>query len=154
MSPESARPLTAGASMPGCHRSRSLAPAAASRWAKALITPSTWSTSSPCGWPSSRTATCRAALQRTAQPLVGTRLQLAGAPVGAHRGRAQRVEQHGLADATQPGQHDRALRPPLRDALEHDVEGPQLGVTTGELGRALAGAGGVGVPDRVHDGSV
>ena len=60
MSPESARPETAGTSMPGLQRSRSLALAGASRWAKALTTPRTWSTSSCCGWPSSRTAVCRA----------------------------------------------------------------------------------------------
>ena len=43
---------------------------------------------------------------------------------------------------------------PRGDPLQHDVEGPQLLVAAGELGRALAGAGGVGVPDRVHDRSV
>ena len=68
-----------------------------------------------------------------------------------HRGRAQRVEQHGLADAAQPGEHHRALGAPAGHPLEHDVERVELLVAAGELGRALAGAGGVGVPDRVHD---
>ncbi|OPZ54801.1 MAG: hypothetical protein BWY91_01443 [bacterium ADurb.BinA028] len=78
MSPESARPDTAGTSMPTLQRSRRrLAPALPrapappaprppldsvdSRWANDLITPSTWATSSGCGWPNSRTAMCNAA---------------------------------------------------------------------------------------------
>jgi hypothetical protein len=40
------------------------------------------------------------------------------------------------------------------DPFEHDVEGAQLLVTAGQLRRALAGAGRVGVPDRVHDSTV
>ena len=88
--------------------------------------------------------------ERSAQPLVGARLELAGAPVGPHGRPAQRVEQHGLADAAQAGQHDRALGATAGDALEHDVEGAQLLVTAGELGRALARARGVRVRDRVH----
>ena len=51
--------------------------------------------------------------QRPAQPLVGPGLELAGAPATSYGGRAQRVEQHGLADAAQPGQHDAALGPPF-----------------------------------------
>jgi hypothetical protein len=92
--------------------------------------------------------------QRAAQPLVGTRLQLAGAPVRADRRRAKRVEQHRLPDPAQPGQHDRALRAAAGDPFEHDVEGVQLLVTAGQLGRALSGAGRVGVAYRVHDRSV
>jgi len=42
----------------------------------------------------------------------------------------------------------------VRDPLEDDVEGAQLLVTTGQLRRALAGAGRVGVPDGVHDSTV
>ena len=105
-------------------------------------------------------ATCRAQLahrlvhrrrEGAAQRLVRPGLELAGAPAGAHRGRAQRVEQHGLADPAQPGEHDRALGAAAGHPLEHDVEGVELLVAPGELGRALAGAGGVRVPDRVHD---
>src|SRR3546814_10896493 len=83
--------------------------------------------------------------------LVGTRLELAGPPVPTHRGRAERVEQDGLADTAQSGQDQGTLRTPPGHALEHDVEGGELLVATGELGRPLAGAGRVGVPDRVHD---
>ena len=140
--------------MPGFHWSRSLAPAPASRWAKDRITPSTWSTSSACGWPSSRTAWCSALDSGRRSALVGAGLELAGAPVPAYGRRAQRVEQHRLADAAQPGEHQAALGAAARDPLEHDVEGAQLLVATGQLGRALAGAGRVRVPDRVHDRTV
>ena len=61
--------------------------------------------------------------ERPAQRLVGTGLELAGAPAAADRGRAHRVQQHRLAHPAQPGQHDRALRPRPGDPLEHDVEG-------------------------------
>ena len=91
------------------------------------------------------------AAQRTAQALAGPGLELAGAPALAHGRAAQRVEQHGLADAAQPGEDEAALGTALGDPLEDDVEGGELLVAAGELGRALAGAGGVGVPDRVHD---
>ena len=43
---------------------------------------------------------------------------------------------------------------PRGHPLEGDLELPQLTVAAGQLGRALAGAGGVGVPDRVHDRTV
>ena len=56
-----------------------------------------------------------------------------------------------LPTPAQPGEHDRALGAAAGHPLEHDVERVELLVATGELGRALAGAGGVGVPDRVHD---
>ena len=92
--------------------------------------------------------------ERPAQRLVGAGLELAGPPAAAYGGTAQRVEQHRLADAAQPGQHQRALRAAAGDPLQHDVERRQLLVAAGELGRALAGAGGVRVPDRVHDGTV
>ena len=86
MSPESARPRTAGASMPGFHWSLSLAAGPASRWAKARITPSTWST-----LVGSRVAELADRLvqrrrERSAQPLVGAGLELAGAPLAAYGG--------------------------------------------------------------------
>ena len=87
----------------------------------------------------------------SAQSLVRTRLELAGAPVGTHRRAAECVEQHRLADPAEAGQHDRSLGAAARDPLEHDVEGAQLLVATGELGGALTRAGGVRVRDRVHD---
>ena len=59
MSPESARPRTAGASMPLLQRSRSLV-SPASFSAKARSTPSRWSLSCCWGCPSSRTAWCSA----------------------------------------------------------------------------------------------
>ena len=63
-------------------------------------------------------------------------------------------EQHRLAHPAQPGQHQRALGAPAGDPLEHDVEGAQLLVAPGQLGRSLAGAGGVGVAHGVHDRTV
>ena len=47
-----------------------------------------------------------------------------------------------------------ALGPAAGDPLQHDVERAQLLVTAGQLGRPLAGAGRVRVPDRVHDPTV
>ena len=87
---------------------------------------------------------------RPAQRLLGAGLDLPGAPAAGDRGRAELVEQHRLADAAQAGEHERALRPAVRDPLEDDVEGRQLGVAAGQLRRALAGAGGVRVPHGIH----
>ena len=144
MSPESARPVAAGTSMPGCQRSRTFA-SADSRSAKALRTPRTSSIDSwsRCRGPSSRSAMCSAE-DRPAQRLLGPRLDLAGAPAAGDRGRAQLVEQHGLADAAQPGEHEGAFGPAVRDPLEDDVEGRELGVAAGQLGRALPAPGAYG----------
>ena len=43
---------------------------------------------------------------------------------------------------------------PAGHAFEHDVEGAQLRVAAGQLGRPLTGAGRVRVADRVHDRTV
>jgi hypothetical protein len=48
--------------------------------------------------------------------------------------RAQRVEQHGLADAAQAGEHEAALGPAAGDPLEDDVEGVQLAVAPASSG--------------------
>ena len=88
--------------------------------------------------------------ERPAQALVGPGLELAGPPATAYGGRAQGVEQHGLADAAESGQHDAPLRAPVGDPLQHHVERRQLRAPAGQLGRALAGAGRVRVADRVH----
>ena len=87
---------------------------------------------------------------RAAQRLIGPGLDLAGAPEAADRGRAQRVEQDGLADAAQAGEHQAALGAAAGDPLQHHVEGVQLAVATGQLGRALTGAGCVRVAYRIH----
>ena len=92
--------------------------------------------------------------QRSAQRLVGSGLELAGPPPGPDRGRAEGVEQDRLADPAQPGEDDRPLGTAAGDALENDVEAVELLVPARELGGSLAGAGGVGVPDGVHDRSV
>ena len=92
--------------------------------------------------------------ERPAQRLVGPRLELAGPPAAPDRRRAQRVEQHGLAHAAQPGEHDAALRAATGDPLQDHVEGVELDVAAGQLGRPLAGAGRVRVADRVHAATV
>src|SRR5690606_18877601 len=91
---------------------------------------------------------------RPAHALVGPRLVLAGPPPRPHRGAPQRVEQDGLAHAPQPGEDHRALGAAPLDAFEHDLEAMELLVAAGELGRPLAGAGGVGVSDRIHHRTV
>ena len=81
---------------------------------------------------------------------VGAGLDLAGPPRPLDGLAAQRVEEHGLADTAQSGQHHAALGASGSDALEGHLELRELLVAAGEVGRALSGAGGVGVPDRVH----
>ena len=109
ISPESARPRTAGTSMPGCH-SRPLA-GARRVCANDLRMPSTCAVSSGApGELADRGVQRRG--QRAARSAVGPGLELAGAPAAAHGRRAQRVEQHGLADSAQAGEHDRALGRP------------------------------------------
>ena len=87
---------------------------------------------------------------RDPQRLVGSRLDLAGPPRPADGLTAQGVEQHRLADTAQAADDHAALGTAGGDAFERDVEGGELAVTTGQLGRALTGARRVGVPDRVH----
>ena len=154
MSPESARPRTAGASMPGLHWS--LQPGAGPGVAvgERLDHPEHVLDAVGVGVAELADRLVQGAAQRAAQPLVGPGLQLAGAPAAAYGGGAQRVEQHRLAHAAQAGEHQRALRTALDHPLEHHVEGPQLLVAAGQLGRPLTGAGGVRVPDRVHDRTV
>ena len=141
---ESARPDTAGTSMPGCHLSRSLAPGGtpqrerlddAEHVVDLVAARMTQLANGLVG--SSR--------QRPAQPLIGPRLELACAPVGPHRRRPQGVEQDCLADAAETRQDDRPLRPAPRDPLEDDVERPQLLITSGQLGRPLPAPGAYGL---------
>jgi hypothetical protein len=84
------------------------------------------------------------------QRLVRAGLDLAGPPQPADRLRAQRIEQHRLADAAQPGEDQASLRTPARDPLQHHVEDRELAPAAGELGRTLAGARRVRVADRIH----
>jgi hypothetical protein len=87
---------------------------------------------------------------RAAQGLIGPGLDLAGAPQPADRGRAQCVEQDGLADAAEAGEDEAALGTAAGHPLQHHVEGVQLTVAAGQLGRPLTCAGSVRVPHRVH----
>ena len=83
MSPESARPLTAGTSMPGFHCSRSLAFAPASRWAKALEHAEDVVDVVGLRVAELADRLVQRAGQRPAQPLVGAGLELAGPPAPA-----------------------------------------------------------------------
>ena len=80
----------------------------------------------------------------------GAGLDLAGGPTALQGPRPQLAEQHGLADASQPGEHEAAFRSAAGDPLEQHVERVQLAVPAGELGRALTGAGGEGIAHGVH----
>ena len=154
MSPESAGPRTAGASMPGLHWSLHLGAGPRVALGEGLDHAEHVVDAVGVAVAELADRLVQRAAERAAQPLVGPGLELAGAPLAAYGGAAQRVEQHRLADAAQPGQHEAALGAAAGHPLEDDVEGGELLVAAGELGRALAGAGGVGVPDRVHDVTV
>ena len=91
---------------------------------------------------------------RAPERLVRARLKLPCAPTGSDCLAAKSVEQHGLSDAPQTGEDQRALGAPLRHAVQHDIELGKLLITAGQLGRALTGTGRIRVPDRVHDWTV
>ena len=91
---------------------------------------------------------------RDPDALVGARLDLAGAPGPLHRLAAQRVEQHGLADAAQSREHHAPLGPAGRHPLQGDLELLQLPVATGQLRRPLTCSWGVRIADRVHVSTV
>jgi len=82
--------------------------------------------------------------------LVGPSLQLAGAPQSPNRHRAEVVQQDGLADTAQAGEHHAPFGPTSGDTFKYHLELGNLAVTAGELGRALSGAGGVWISYRVH----
>ncbi len=88
---------------------------------------------------------------RQPDALVRPGLDLAGTPGTLDRLAPQRVEQHRLADPAEPADSTR-LRSgrARRDTFEHHLELPHLGVASGQLGRALTGAGRIGIPDRIH----
>jgi hypothetical protein len=90
------------------------------------------------------------ARHRPPDRLVRPGLDLAGAPQPLEGHRPERVQQHGLADAAQPGEHHAPLRTAPRDPLQHHLELADLPVAPGELGRTLPRAGGIGIAHRVH----
>ena len=91
------------------------------------------------------------ARDRAADGLVGPRLELARSPQALQCHRPERVEQHGLADAAQAGEHHGPLGPGPGHSLEYHLELADLPVSPGELRRPLPGTGRVGVPYGVHD---
>ena len=146
MSPESARPRTAAASMPGLHWSLSFAPGAGVAVREGLDDAEDVVDRLLVAVPELAHGLVQRAAQRTAQPLAGSGLELAGAPALAYGGAAQGVEQHGLADAAQPGEHEAALGTALGDPLEDDAR-RRRAARRGR--RARAGAG----PRRGRTGS-
>ncbi len=157
VSPESARPRTVGTSMPGCHRgpaARAPARAFACPAGRRVRLREPLEDPEQVGRLAFRRAQFADRRMKRGPPAVGAGIGRGGIsslPVPnprAHRRGPQRVEQHRLADAPQPGKYDRALRPPPSNPFEEDVEGLQLGVAAGQLRWALAGAGGIGVSDR------
>jgi hypothetical protein len=67
-----------------------------------------------------------------------------------HRHRAERIQQHGLADATQPRKNHAAFRPPAGDAFKHHLELADLAIAAREFRRALASSWGIRIANRVH----
>ena len=157
MSPESARPLAAGTSMPGCHRSRSFVaaparPVGSDRWANALRTPRNASIRSGARWrgASSRTAMCSAAATGRRNDWSGRASIL---PVPQSRLIAcdrSVLSSTVLPTPRSPVSIEAALGSAAGDALEHDVEDVELARPPGKFGRALTGARRVRVADRIH----
>ena len=77
-------------------------------------------------------------------------LHLSSTPSPVQRLGAQCIQKDCLADASQPGQYQAALRSPPLDPFQGDIECGELRVTASQLWRALACAGRVRVPHRVH----
>ncbi len=152
MSPESARPLRTGTSMPGCQRSRSFASDGCGAQREGLEDAEHLVDALGVRVADGEVAdgAVERGGQRPAQVGVGTRLDLAGAPARVLRHRPQLAEQHRLADPAQPGQHEAAFGAAAGDALEDDLERVQLLVPAGQLGRPLACAGGERVAHGVH----
>ena len=81
-------------------------------------------------------------------------LALRGAEARLLGDRLERVEEHGLADASQAGDQHALLGPPALEAGEQDAERVDLLVAAGQRGRPGAGARRVRVPDRVDGATV
>ena len=107
MSPESARPVAAGTSMPGCQRSRTLASAGRLPQGERLEDAEDLLDRLLVLVPRPELAQrhVQRGGDRPAQRLLGPGLDLAGAPAAGDRRRAELVEQHRLADAAQAGEH-------------------------------------------------
>jgi hypothetical protein len=67
-----------------------------------------------------------------------------------HRHRPERVEQHGLANSAQTGQHHAALRATARHTLKDYLELSDFAVAARQFGRALTGARSVRIANRIH----
>src|SRR5690606_17377361 len=89
--------------------------------------------------------------QRPPQFLIRSRLDLPGTPAAGTGGRSQLIEQNGLADPAESGEHHAAFRPTPRNAFTDDVEGVELLSAPGEFGWTLTCAGCIRVAHGVHN---
>ena len=85
-----------------------------------------------------------------ADRLIGPGLDLSRPPQALHRHRAERVEQDGLADPAEPGQHHAAFWAAPRYPFEHDLELGEFAVAAGQLWRALPRTRCIRVSHRIH----
>ena len=82
--------------------------------------------------------------------LLRPRLDLARPPQPLQCHRAERIQQHGLADPAQPGKHHAAFRAAARYPFQHHFELAKLTVAPGQFGGPLASPGRIGIPNGVH----
>jgi len=87
---------------------------------------------------------------RPADRLFRPGLDLPGSPEPLQRHGPERVQQHGLADAAQPGQHHAAFRAAAGYSFQDHFELAKLAVTAGQFRRTLACAGRIRIPHWVH----
>ena len=78
--------------------------------------------------------------QRPSQRLVRPCLEKLARPQCARTAADRRALSSTVLPPPQPGEHDRAFRPPARHPLQRHVEGVQLLIAAGELRRPLPGA--------------
>ena len=90
------------------------------------------------------------ARDRPPDRLVGPCFYLSCSPQPADGHRAEGVQQNGLADTAQAGEHHAALWPATSDPLEHHLKLGNLASAARQLGRALPSAGSVRIAYRVH----
>jgi hypothetical protein len=90
------------------------------------------------------------AADRPADRLIRPGLDLPSPPQALDRHRPERIQQHSLAYAAQPGQDHAAFWPATGNALEHDLELSELPVPPGKLRGALAGSRRVRISHWIH----
>jgi hypothetical protein len=82
--------------------------------------------------------------------LLRPRLDLPGSPEPLECHGPERIQQHGLADPAQSGEHHAAFRAAAGYPFQHHFELGKLTVAAGQFGGALASPGRIRIPDGVH----